>query len=138
MSRLYFSKISQDKDSFIKFANGLMNETNHQIAEAMEKLMEIRRVQVQMANTQEWASIPEDQRETIEERHSENEDNVKNTLQTLNKTLEMLGWLNTDDDIRRLFLLDEMVSRLVNMLFYVLQKLVGAKGLELKVSENFV
>ena len=129
-----FSKISQDKDSFIKFANGLMNETNHQIAEAMEKLMEIRRVQLQMANAQEWASIPENQRETIEERHSENEDNVKSTLQTLNKTLEMLGWLNTDDEIRRLFLLDEMVSRLVNMLFYVLQKLVGAKGLELKVS----
>ena len=87
-----------------------------------------------MANAQEWASIPENQRETIEERHSENEDNVKSTLQTLNKTLEMLGWLNTDDEIRRLFLLDEMVSRLVNMLFYVLQKLVGAKGLELKVS----
>jgi len=88
-----------------------------------------------MANAQEWASIPENQRETIEERHSENEDHVKNTLQTLNKTLEMLGWLNTDDEIRRLFLLDEMVSRLVNMLFYVLQKLVGAKGLELKVSD---
>jgi len=137
--RSAFRKISQNKESFIKFSNGLMNETNHQIAEAMEKLVEIRRVQVQMGNPQEWASVPEEQRETISSRHEANEREVKSTLLGLNKTLEMLGWLNADPDIRRLFLLDEMVSRLVNMLFHVLMKLVGAKGLELKVwrEENF-
>jgi len=51
----------------------------------------------------------------------------------------MLGYLNTDDDIRNLFLLEEMCSRLVNMLLHVLTKLVGSKGLELKVDnpENY-
>jgi len=45
----------------------------------------------------------------------------------------MLGYLNTDSDIRRLFLLEEMCPRLVNMLLHVLTKLVGSKGMDLKV-----
>jgi hypothetical protein len=45
----------------------------------------------------------------------------------------MLGWLNIDEDIRNLFLLQEMCPHLVSMLLYVLMKLVGCLGLELKV-----
>ena len=45
----------------------------------------------------------------------------------------MLGYLNTDSDIRRLFLLEEMCPRLVNMLLHVVTKLVGSKGMDLKV-----
>ena len=128
-----FKLIAQDKGSFITFANGLMNDLNNQIADAMDKLSEIRRVEVQMANAQEWAAIPEEQRETITSRFEANSREVKSSLSGLNKTLEMLRWLNTDAEIRRLFLIDEMVSRLVNMLFHVLMKLVGTKGMELKV-----
>jgi len=134
-----FRRITQNKESFIKFANGIMNETNSLIASVMEKLPEIRRVQVQMANPTEWARLSEEQRETISSRHEENEQEVKRALPLCNKTLQMLGFLNTDDDIRKLFLLDEMCPRLVNMLLHVLTKLVGAKGLELKVDnpENY-
>mmetsp|Transcript_338 Transcript_338/g.491 ORF Transcript_338/g.491 Transcript_338/m.491 type:complete len:880 (-) Transcript_338:180-2819(-) len=134
-----FRRITQNKESFIKFANGIMNETNSLIASVMEKLPEIRRVQVQMANPQQWAALPEEQRETITSRHEENERDVERALPLCNKTLQMLGYLNTDDDIRNLFLLEEMCSRLVNMLLHVLTKLVGSKGLELKVDnpENY-
>jgi Ubiquitin elongating factor core len=45
----------------------------------------------------------------------------------------MLGWLNIDEDIRNLFLQQEMCPHLVSMLLYVLTKLVGCLGLELKV-----
>lgn len=128
-----FRKIAHDRDSFITFANGIMNETNSLMASVMEKLPDIRRVQVQMANPQEWAALSEEQRETSTERHQENEETVRSELPLCNKTLQMLGWLNTDPDIRKLFLLEEMCSRLVNMLFHVLLKLVGSKGLELKV-----
>lgn len=128
-----FRRITQNKESFIKFANGIMNETNNLIASVMEKLPEIRRVQLQMANPQEWAALSEEQRETITSRHEENEHAVKSELPLCNKTLQMLGWLNTDPDIRSLFLLEEMCSRLVNMLMHVLTKLVGSRGLELKV-----
>jgi ubiquitin conjugation factor E4 B len=128
-----FRRITQNKDSFIKFANGIMNETNHLIATVMEKLPEIRSAQVQIANAQQWAALPEEQRETITGRLEENEQEVKRALPLCNKTLQMLGYLNTDEDIRNLFLLPEMCSRLVSMLLHVLVKLVGSRGLELKV-----
>lgn len=128
-----FRRITQNKESFVKFANGIMNEMNSLIVTVMEKLPEIRRVQLQMANPQEWASLSEEQRETISSRHEENEQEVKRALPLCNKTLKMLGFLSTDSDIRGLFLLDELCPRLVNMLLHVLTKLVGAKGMELKV-----
>jgi ubiquitin conjugation factor E4 B len=45
----------------------------------------------------------------------------------------MLGFLNTDKDIRDMFLLPDMCPRLANMLLHVLNKLVGSRGLDLKV-----
>ena len=89
--------------------------------------------QQQMANAQEWASLSEEQQETISSRHEDNEQEVKRALPLCNKTLKMLGFLSTDPDIRNLFLLDELCPRLVNMLLNVLTRLVGSKGMELKV-----
>lgn len=129
-----FRCITANKDSFIKFANGIMNETNSLIASVMEKLPEIRQAQVQIADSQQWGALTDEQREQISSRLEENEGEVKRALPLCNKTLQMLGYLNTDPDIRNLFMLQEMCTRLVNMLLHVLTKLVGAKGLELKVS----
>jgi hypothetical protein len=128
-----FRRITQNKDSFIKFANGIMNETNALIASVMEKLPQVRLAQEQMDNPQVWAALPEEQRETISSRLEDNEHEVKRAFPLCSKTLQMLGYLNTDKDIRSLFLLQEMCPRLVNMLLHVLTKLVGSKGLELKV-----
>merc|ERR1712038_1809799 len=99
----------------------------------MEKLPEIRTVQQQMADAKGWADLGEERREEIASRHEENEQEVKRALPLCNKTLKMLGFLNTDDDIRNLFLLEEMCPRLVNMLLHVLTKLVGSRGVDLKV-----
>ena len=107
---------------------------NHLIASVMEKLPEIKRVQVQMSNASEWNALSEEQRETISSRHEENEQEVKRALPLCNKTLKMLGFLSTDSDIRNYFLLEELCPRLVNMLLNVMTKLVGARGMELKVS----
>lgn len=131
--RVAFRHITQNKDSFIKFANGIMNETNSLITNVMEKLPVIRRIQDQMSNNEEWTSLSEDQRMVITNRHEENENEVKRALPLCNKTLQMLGFLNTDSSIRDLFLLEEMCPRLVNMLLHVLTKLVGTRGMELKV-----
>jgi ubiquitin conjugation factor E4 B len=84
-----FRRITQNKESFIKFANGIMNETNSLIASVMEKLLEIRRVQIQMTNPQDWATLSEEQRETITSRHEENEHEVKRSLPLCNKTLQV-------------------------------------------------
>jgi len=77
--------------------------------------------------------LGEERREEIGSRHEENEQEVKRALPLCNKTLKMLGFLNTDPEIRSLFLLEEMCPRLANMLLHVLTKLVGTKGMELKV-----
>ncbi len=135
--RSAFRRITQNKDSFIKFANGIMNEMNSLIASVMEKLPDIRRFQVQRANPAEWNALSEEEREQLNSRHEENENEVKRALPLCNKTLKMLGFLSTDSDIQSLFLLEEMCTRLVNMLLHVMTKLVRKKGVELKVCDTY-
>lgn len=128
-----FRRITQNKDSFIKFANGIMNETNTLIATVMQKLPEIRNTQELMKNAQEWSSYSEEEQNRISSRLDDNERDVKHALPLCNKTMQMFGYLNTDPEIRNLFLLEELCPRLVGMLLHVLTKLVGSRGLELKV-----
>jgi ubiquitin conjugation factor E4 B len=128
-----FRRITHDRHSFIKFANGIMNETNTLIATVMQKLPEIREAQIKMKNHQEWGQLTEEQQKQITDRLEDNEREVQHALPLCNKTLKMFGYLNTDGEIRSLFLLDELCPRLVQMLLHVLTKLVGSKGLELKV-----
>lgn len=128
-----FRRITQNKESFIQFANGIINETNTLIATVMQKLPEIRAAQVKMKDAQEWSKLTEEQQKQIAERLEDDEREVKHALPLCNKTLQMFSYLNTDADIRQLFLLEELCPRLVTMLLHVLTKLVGSKGLELKV-----
>jgi ubiquitin conjugation factor E4 B len=131
-----FRAITQNKESFMKFANGIINETNTLIATVMQKLPEIRTTQEEQRNTQEWSRLSEEEQNDRTSRLEDNEREVKHALPLCNKTLQMFGYLNTDKDIRNLFLLPEMCPRLVNMLIHVLGKLVGSKGLELKVRKR--
>ena len=99
----------------------------------MQKLPEIREAQVKMKDPAEWGQLNEEEQGMVSSRLEDNEREVKHALPLCNKTLQMFGYLNTDRDIRNLFLLDELCSRLVAMLLHVLTKLVGSKGLDLKV-----
>lgn len=128
-----FQKITQNTDSFIRFANGIINETNTLIATVMQKLPEIREAQEKMEDVHGWGQLSKEEQDQITSRLDDNEREVKHALPLCNKTLQMFGYLNTDGDIRSLFLLDELCSRLVQMLLHVTTKLVGSKGLELKV-----
>jgi len=128
-----FQKITQNKESFIKFANGIINETNQLISTVMQKLPEIKSAQELMANAEEWGRLTEEEQSDATSRLDDNEREVKSALPLCNKTMQMFGYLNTDPEIRSLFLLPELCPRLVNMLIHVLGKLVGSKGLDLKV-----
>mmetsp|Transcript_56544 Transcript_56544/g.120095 ORF Transcript_56544/g.120095 Transcript_56544/m.120095 type:complete len:1170 (+) Transcript_56544:81-3590(+) len=128
-----FKRITEDTKSFITFANGIINEMNDKFANVMETLPAIRTVQLQMANPQEWGALSEEERETITSRHENNEREVQRSLPLCNSVMKMLGFLNTDKDIRDMFLLPDMCPRLANMLLHVLTKLVGSRGLGLKV-----
>lgn len=128
-----FRRITQNRESFVKFANGIINETNTLIATVMQKLPEIREAQERMKNTAEWGQLSEDEQAQVSSRLEDNEREVKYALPLCNKTMQMFGYLNTDPDIRALFLTEELCDRLVTMLLHVLTKLVGSRGLDLKV-----
>ena len=130
-----FKVITQNTESFIKFANGIINETNNLISTVMQKLPEIRATQEKMANAQEWGRLSEEEQGIITSRLDDNEREVKHALPLCNKTLQMLGYLNTDKEIRGLFLSEFRVP-LVDMLLHVLKKLVGSRGLDLKVCKR--
>lgn len=52
----------------MRFANGLMNESNALVASVMEKLPEVRAVQLQMRDPAQWGAMTEAQRNEVEER----------------------------------------------------------------------
>lgn len=66
--RSTFRRISQDTNKFVRFANGLMNESNSLVASVMEKLPEIRTTQLQMRDAAQWGALSESQRNQITDR----------------------------------------------------------------------
>ena len=53
-----FSRESETTEYFTRFANGLLNETNHLVASILETLQEIKKVQTQMQDMQAWGALP--------------------------------------------------------------------------------
>mmetsp|Transcript_22473 Transcript_22473/g.32803 ORF Transcript_22473/g.32803 Transcript_22473/m.32803 type:complete len:1051 (+) Transcript_22473:62-3214(+) len=122
-----------DKTNFIKFANGLLNETNALVGSTLEKLQEIKQTQLLMQNAQEWSSMSEEDRKRVMEIYDQNEREVTGKSDLCMETLNMLNYLTSDSHIRLPFLLDEILPRFTSMMLNVISKLVGQKGLEIKV-----
>ncbi len=130
---------NQSQNSFVRFANGLLNETNALVATTMDKLSDIRKTQMLLQNISEWSKLPEDERNRIKERHESNEMECKGSAGLCLETLNMLNYLTSDPVIRRPFLFPEILPRFTSTLLNVLQRIVGAKSLEIKVEnmENY-
>lgn len=118
---------------FISFANGLMNETNHLVLTTMDKLQDIKKTQMLLANVAEWNNQSEENRNLMMERHQENEGIARSTAGLCLETLSMVRYLTSDAAIRQQFLMVEILPRLVSMLTNILNKIVGTKSLEIKV-----
>jgi len=127
-----FQRIAAEQESFVRFANGLMNETNSLVANIMDKLTEIRNVQVLRQDAAKWAAEPN--QDDLLARHAENERSVKANLSLGNETIHMLAYLTSDSEIQKPFLLPEILPRLTTTVLSVLTKLVGAKGVNIKVN----
>lgn len=123
----------RSQNSFVRFANGVLNETNTLVATTLDKLSEIKRTQQLMQNHQEWNQLPEDERNRIKERHENNENECRGTAGLCLETLNMLNYLTSDPVIREPFLFDEILPRFTSTLLNVLQRIVGTKSLEIKV-----
>lgn len=77
--------------------------------------------------------MTEEQRVQFQERLTESENHLRGNAGLCLETLNMLSYLTSDDEIRKPFLLAEILPRLVSMLLSVLIKLVGSKSLEIKI-----
>ena len=130
--RAAFAKIASNKQSFIEFANGVLNETNQLILVMMDKLPQIKNIQDEMKSPA-WATKTQEDQDEVTSRLREHEQEVRSALMLANKTMKMFAFLSTDEKIAELFQGKELCTRLVNVLLYVLQNMLGQKGLELKV-----
>lgn len=119
--------------SFVRFANGLLNETNSLVSTTLDKLSEIRKFQLQRSNAPEWAALSTEEQQIVTERHEANENECRGSAGLCLETLNMLSYLTSDEVIRQPFLLDEILPRFTSCLLSVLSRLVGSKSLELKV-----
>lgn len=124
---------SMDENSFIRFANGLLNETNALVSSVIDKLGDIKATQLQMQNSLEWGQLSEDIKKQIIDRHEENEREVRGKANLCMETMNMLNYLTSDEYIRVPFLQDEILPRFTSMLLNVIGKLAGPKSLEIKV-----
>jgi ubiquitin conjugation factor E4 B len=118
---------------FIRFANGLTNETNKLVATTLDLLSEIKRIQLQMRNTAEWGKLNEEEKTQITERYNSNDKECKQTASLCIETLNMFNYLTSDPVIRIPFLCPEILPRFTSTLLNVLQRIVGTKSLEIKV-----
>lgn len=127
------SSSDKSKNYFFRFTNGLLNEANTLVASTLEKLGEIKKLQVQMTSL-EWGQMNNEQREEVVERLKEFENQCRSVAGLCLETLNMFSYLTSDEIIRKPFLdHDILLSRLTSTVLSVLTNLVGPKSLEIKV-----
>jgi hypothetical protein len=134
------------KSSFVRFANGLMNETNSLVATTLDKLADIRRMHILLnllpggnsatleQQQQEWQLLSEEEKKRQLEIHEQHESECKGSATLCLETLHMINYLTSDDIIKQPFLLDAILPRFTSCLLNVLQRLVGSKSVDYKVA----
>jgi len=134
-----FAETSLRKDgaaedsAFVKLANGILNQTNSNVAESLAKLREIRKTQIDMKNTKAWSELPEDIRNQRTVLLESNEKEVSACLMMANDATDMLAYLSTDPTFVKAFTVPALRSRLVDMLCNILSSLGSKKASEFKI-----
>ncbi|KAG0374728.1 hypothetical protein BGX24_010026 [Mortierella sp. AD032] len=122
---------SQKSESFVRFANLLMNDTTYLLDEGLSKLAEIHEIEVEMENKTAWAAQTPQHRQEREGVLSTAQRQASSYIALGNETVNMLSYLTVE--IKEPFLTAEIVDRLATMLDYNLVILVGEKMSNLKV-----
>lgn len=125
---------SHTKNYFIRFANGLLNETNSLVVTTLDKLSEIKRIQLLMSTPSQWSLLNSEDQKREEEKLTECERECMGNAGLSLETINMLNYLTSDEEIRQPFLSDFILGRFISTLLNILQRIVGTKSLEIKVS----
>ncbi len=127
---------ASDENRFLKFVNMLLNDANHLLDSVLDDLEEIHKLEVLTKGTSaEWAAMTDEEKSEKQNRLRQLIDSCKGYNQLGNNNVKLLCILTGDDTVRRVFLRPEMVSRLAEMLNYLLDRLCGQRLRDLKVTE---
>lgn len=126
------TKSCRKSESFVRFANLLMNDTTYLLDEGLSKLAEIHDIEVEMDDKVAWAAQTPQYRQEREGVLSTAQRQASSYIALGNETVNMLSYLTVE--IKEPFLTAEIVDRLATMLDYNLVILVGEKMSNLKVS----
>lgn|SRR5690348_17225752 len=125
------TKSYRKSESFVRFANLLMNDTTYLLDEGLSKLAEIHDIEVEMDDKVAWAAQTPQYRQEREGVLSTAQRQASSYIALGNETVNMLSYLTVE--IKEPFLTAEIVDRLATMLDYNLVILVGEKMSNLKV-----
>eukprot|EP00958_Prasinococcus_capsulatus_P017769 scaffold2033_cov367-Prasinococcus_capsulatus_cf.AAC.14 len=134
--RQTWKKLAHDEQEglYLKFVNMVVNDLIHLLDEALKKLPELRELQDRLGNATEVSTMTEQQRQEAEQTLRRTEDACRSDLMLANDYIELLQY--TSVEIKKVFLLPEMVGRIVGMLNYFLVELAGPNRNRLKVRDT--
>ncbi|EFP85768.2 uncharacterized protein PGTG_11097 [Puccinia graminis f. sp. tritici CRL 75-36-700-3] len=120
-------------ESFIRFANLLMNDVTYLLDDTLGQLQEVHRIESLMADQEAWQSLPEAERKEEEGKLLSCERHCPSFLSLANENVRMLKIFT--EETPNAFLKSEIVVRLAAMLDYNLNTLAGPKCQTLKVKD---
>ncbi|KAL6287789.1 hypothetical protein ACE6H2_012179 [Prunus campanulata] len=127
----------EEKGVYLNFLNFLINDSIYLLDESLNKILELKELEAEMANTVEWERRPAQERQERTRLFHSQENIIRIDMKLANEDVSMLAF--TTEQITAPFLLPEMVERVASMLNYFLLQLVGPqrKSLSLKDPEKY-
>lgn len=126
---------ARDESRFLRFVNMVLNDAIHLMDSVLDDLEEMHSLEVLIERKgSEWEVLSDEEKQEKMDRLQRLESSAKNYNLIANNNVKLLWLLTEDDVVRRIFLRDEMVSRLAEMLNYLLERLCGQRCNDLKVS----
>ncbi|KAL9258652.1 putative ubiquitin conjugation factor E4, partial [Drosera capensis] len=127
----------EEKGVYLNFLNFLINDSIYLLDESLKKILELKELEAEMANTVEWETRPAQERQERTRLFRSQENIIRIDMKLANEDVSMLAF--TSEQITAPFLLPEMVERVASMLNYFLLQLVGPqrKSLSLKDPEKY-
>lgn len=127
---------ARDESRFLHFVNMVLNDAIHLMDSVLAELEEIRSLEQLFKNKgPEWEALSDEEKQEKQDRLQKLEGSAKSYNQIANSNVKLLWLLTQDNVVRRVFIRDEMVSRLAEMLNYLLERLCGQRCIDLKVSD---
>ncbi|CAL9770215.1 unnamed protein product [Musa acuminata subsp. burmannicoides] len=123
----------EEKGVYLNFLNFLINDSIYLLDESLNKILELKEIEAEMANSAEWERRPAQEREERMRLFHSRENIVRFDMRLANEDVGMLAF--TSEQIPAPFLLPEMVERVASMLNYFLLQLAGPQRRSLSVKD---